>query len=370
MSPLSLRTLNRTYLERQLLLDRVGRTPLEALGHLMGLQGQEPDAPYVGLWARLAGFRHDALTALLHDRSVVRAKLQRNTQHLVDARDFRTLHPLLAPVLGKARQGAFGRAVHGLGTDDLVRAGRELLSGDGLTRPQLGRALAARFPGRDSLALAYVVQSLVAHVHPPPSGVWGHRGATPVVLVEEWLGRPTAEPPRIDEMILRYLAAHGPAGVMDIQAWCGLTRLRAVVDGMRSRLRVYHDASGRELFDVPGAPLADPDRPAPVRFLPPFDNLVLSHADRTRVIDDEDRRRVITGSEVRPVFLVDGFVRGIWSRRDGSVEVTPFRPLAPDEAAAVREEAGLLLGFLRGPDGTGAEGRRRAAAATGEVLIG
>lgn len=370
MSQLSLRTLNRTYLERQLLLDRATRTPLETVGHLMGLQGQEPDAPYVGLWARLADFRHDGLTALLHDRSVVRAKLQRNTQHLVRAEDFRTLHPLLAPVLGKARQGAFGRAIQGLDTAELVRAGRELMSGDGLTRPQLGRALAARFPGRDALALAYAVQSLVAHVHPPPSGVWGHRGATPVVLAEEWLGRPMAELPRVDEVILRYLAAYGPAGVRDIQAWCGLTRLRAVVDGMRSRLLVYHDSSGRELFDVPGAPLADPDRPAPVRFLPPFDNLVLGHADRTRVIDDEDRRRVITGSEVRPVFLVDGFVRGIWSWRDGTLEVTPFRPLAPDEAAEVREEAGALLGFLPGPGGAGTAGRRRAVPATGQVLIG
>ncbi|MEW2438240.1 winged helix DNA-binding domain-containing protein [Streptomyces caniferus] len=369
MSPLSLRTLNRTYLDRQLLLDRAGLSPLDAVRHLMGLQGQEPDAPYVGLWARLADFRHDGLTALLHDRSVVRAKLQRNTQHLVEAQDFRTLHPLLAPVLGKARQGAFGRAIHGLDTDDLVRAGRELMSGDGLTRPQLGRALAARFPGRDSLALAYAVQSLVAHVHPPPSGVWGRRGATPLVLAEEWRGGPMARRPRIDEVILRYLAAYGPAAVRDIQAWCGLTRLREVVDGMRSRLRVYHDAAGRELFDVPGAALADPDRPAPVRFLPRFDNLVLGHADRTRVIDDEDRRRVIIGSEVSPVFLVDGFVRGIWSWRDGTVEVTPFRPLAPDEAAAVREEAGGLLGFLRGPDGTGATGRR-ATAATGAVLIG
>ncbi|MGI5261515.1 winged helix DNA-binding domain-containing protein [Streptomyces angustmyceticus] len=369
MPPLSPRTLNRTYLDRQLLLDRSARTPLDAVRHLMGLQGQEPDAPYTGLWARLADFRHDALTALLHDRRVVRAKLQRNTQHLVDAEDFRTLHPLLAPVLGKARQGAFGRAVQGLDPDDLARAGRELLSGEGLTRPQLGRALAARFPGRDSLALAYVVQSLVAHVHPPPSGVWGRRGATGVVLAEEWLGGPMARRPRVDEVVLRYLAAYGPATVRDVQAWCGLTRLREVVDGMRSRLRVYHDAAGRELFDVPGAALADPDRPAPVRFLPRFDNLILSHADRTRVIGDEDRKRVIVGSEVSPVFLVDGWVRGVWAWRDGTVEVTPFRPLGPEEAAAVREEAGLLSGFLRGPDGSGATGRP-AAGAAGEVVIG
>ncbi len=324
----------------------------------------------MSLWARLCGFRHADLTSLLHDRAVVRAKLHRNTQHLVTAEDFRHLHPLLEPVLRRARQGAFGRAVGGLDTRELTEAGRELMSGDGLTRPQLARRLVERFPGRDRLALAYVVQSLVAHVHPPPSGTWGDRGATPLVLAEEWIGRPMEDGPRVDRVVLRYLAAYGPAGVMDVQAWSGLTRLRSVIDGMRSQLRTYEDPSGRELFDLPDAPLADPDEHAPVRFLPAFDNLVLSHADRTRVIGDEDRQRVITGSEVRPTFLVDGFVRGIWSLQgNGTLRVMPYRPLTPQEADETRQEAERLLGFLLTP-ATDDEAMGHGAEPKGEVVIG
>ncbi len=312
----------------------------------MGLQAQESHSPYVSLWARLADFRHAELTALLHGRDVVRAKLHRNTQHLVTAEDFRRLRPLLEQVLKKARQGAFGRAIAGLDLHDLEAAGRELMSGEGLTRPQLAGRLAERFPGRDRQALVYATQSLVAHVHPPPSGTWGDRGATPLVLAEEWIGRPLETAPRIEDVVTRYLAVYGPASVMDVQAWSGLTRLRTVLDGMRSGLCTYRDATGRELFDLPDAPLADADVPAPVRFLPAFDNLILSHADRTRVISDEDRARVITGSEVRPVFLVDGFVRGIWSWRDGTLHVRPYRALNPDETSQTGEEAERLLAFL------------------------
>ncbi|WP_411083293.1 winged helix DNA-binding domain-containing protein [Streptomyces sp. cmx-18-6] len=344
------RALNRTYLERQFLLRRSPATSLEAVGHLVCLQGQESNSPYLSLWSRLARFAHGDLTTLLQDRLVVRSKLHRNTQHLILADDFRTVRPLLEPVLKRARQGAFGRAIAGLDLADLAGAGRELMSGQGVTRPQLGRRLCERFPGRDRQALTYAVQSLVAHVHPPPSGTWGDRTATPLVLAEEWIGGPLEAEPRIEDVVVRYLAAHGPASVMDVQAWSGLTRLRPVLDGMRARLRTYRDTSGRELFDLPDAPIAEPDGPAPVRFLPAFDNLILSHADRTRVIADEDRQRVITGSEVRPVFLVDGFVRGIWSlRADGGVQVTPYRPLTSREADETRQEAELLLDFLAEP---------------------
>ncbi|MEU8032349.1 winged helix DNA-binding domain-containing protein [Streptomyces sp. NPDC049099] len=346
---LSVRTLNRTYLQRQLLLHRSPLSALSAVERLVGLQAQEPDSPYVSLWARLAGFRHADLTALLHGRDVVRAKLHRNTQHLVTAGDFGRLRPLLEPVLKKARQGAFGRAIAGLDPSELTAAGREFMAGDGLTRPQLARRLAERFPGRDRQALVYATQSLVAHVHPPPSGTWGDRGATPIVLAEEWIGRPLETAPRIEDVITRYLAVYGPASVMDVQAWSGLTRLRAVLDGMRSALRTYQDGSGRELFDLPDAALGDPDEPAPVRFLPAFDNLILSHADRTRVIGDEDRARVITGSEVRPTFLVDGFVRGTWSLRDSTLRVRPYRALNPDEAERTGAEAERLLAFLLPP---------------------
>lgn len=360
MPVISQLTLNRTLLQRQFLTERTGRAPIEVVGHLVALQGQEPDAPYIGLWTRIPGFRHDDLTSLLHDRSLVRAKLLRNTQHLVAASDFPWLWPLLEPVLGRSRQGAFGRAAAGIPADELRAAGRELLADEQLTRPQLGRLLAERFPGRDATALAYVVQSLVAHIHPPPSGTWGHRGATPLALADAWIGRPTQTAPRLDTMILRYLAAFGPAGVADVQAWSGLTRLREEVDGLRSRLRVHRGPDGTELFDLPDAPLAEPDLPVPVRFLPAYDNLVLGHADRTRVISDEDRARVITGSEVRPVFLVDGVVHGVWGLKDTTLFVEPYRPLTSTQAAEVEEEAWRVLAFVRAAPAK--RGRRSAEA--------
>lgn len=351
---LTARALNRTLLARQSLLRRAPWSAHEAVRHLVGVQAQESDPPYVGLWTRLADFRHDDLTALLHGRTLVRAKLLRNTQHLVCARDFRWLQPLLSPVLGRARTGAFGRAVAGLDGAELAAAGRELMAvrADAevpeLTRARLGRLLAERFPGRDATALAYVVQSLVPHVHPPPSGTWGHRGATPVTLAESWLGRPVepAERVRPHTAVTRYLAAFGPASVRDMQAWSGLTRMRAVVEELRPRLRAYRDERGTELFDVPDGTLADPEQPAPARFLPAYDNAVLAHADRTRVISDEDRARVITGSVVRPVFLVDGRVGGTWQLAGGTLRITPYRPLGDDDSRELEAEAGRLLDFV------------------------
>ncbi|MFF8828520.1 winged helix DNA-binding domain-containing protein [Streptomyces sp. NPDC015131] len=347
MSVISQRTLNRTLLQRQFLTERTTRAPLDVTGHLVALQAQEPDAPYIGLWTRITDFRHDGLTSLLHDRSLVRAKLLRNTQHLVTADDFRWLWPLLEPVLGRTRQGAFGRAAAGIPEEELRSAGRELLAGEPLTRPRLGRLLAERFPGRDATALAYVVQSLVAHIHPPPSGTWGQRGATPLTLAETWLGRPLDTGARLDTLVPRYLAAFGPASVADLQAWSGLTRLREPVEALRSRLRVLRGPDGRELLDLPDAPLADPDLPAPVRFLPAYDNLLLGHADRTRVIGDEDRARVVTGSEVRPVFLVDGVVHGVWALKEHTLQIEPYRPLTGAQAAEVEQEAWRVLDFVR-----------------------
>jgi hypothetical protein len=156
-----------------------------------------------------------------------------------------------------------------------------------------------------------------------------------------------AASPRIETMIGCYLAAFGPASVMDIQAWSGHTRLRGTVDGMRPRLRVFRDERGRELFDLPDAPLADPDLPAPVRFLPAFENLLLGHADRSRVIADEDRKRVMPGGAiVRPTFLVDGFVRGTWSLEGTTLLVCPFRPLSEEDTAEALDESNRLLGFV------------------------
>lgn len=270
----------------------------------------------------------------------------------------------MQPVLDRGRQGAFGRDTAGLDPAELAAAARALLRGRTLTRPQLGRLLAehgraAGWGERDPRALAWSVQCLVPVVHVPPNGTWGRGGATPFTLAEEWLDSPPeAEPSpgRTAEMVLRYLTAFGPAGVRDVQTWSGLTRLGDVLERLRPDLRVFHDEDGNELFDVPDGPLPAPATPAPPRFLPDFDNLMVAHARRARIMTDEHRRLVISGSLVRATLLVDGFVRGVWTvGRDGdaaTLTVRLFEPLSAEDTAAVTAEGERLLAFAA-PDAPG-----------------
>jgi hypothetical protein len=184
-------------------------------------------------------------------------------------------------------------------------------------------------------------------IHPPPTGVWRRRGHVACALAEDWLGGPMEEQPSLRTLVWRYLASCGPASVADLQLWSGLRRLKVEVEALRSELTVFRDERGRELFDIPGLPIATGDEPAPVRFVPEFDNLVLSHDDRSRIIADEYRPRVFPGySMVHATFLVDGFVAGIWEIKGDELRVAPFGPLASEEADAVRAEADRLLSFL------------------------
>lgn len=340
---LTRRTLNRTTLHRQFLLARTATSPLRVIERLVAVQGQETNAPYIGLWTRLASFTHDDLSDLLYGRQVVRGSLLRGTQHLAAADDYAWLRPMIQVVLNRQRQAGFGRDTKDVDLAELATLVRAHLAGRTLTRPRLRDLLAERWPEVAPLALGWSAQALVPVVHTPPNGIWGTGGATPFTLAEEWLGRPL-EPGSPERLVERYLAAFGPASAMDVQAWSGLTRLREVV--ARMDLRRYRDESGRELVDLPDAALVDGDEPAPVRFLPWFDNLVLSYADRTRVMSDEHRKIVCVGAVTYPTILVDGFVAGIWTLDKGVLAITAFRPL-PEEV--MREAAGLLA-FAGQPD--------------------
>ncbi|HCT78132.1 MAG TPA: winged helix DNA-binding domain-containing protein [Micromonosporaceae bacterium] len=351
MKTLARRALNRTLLERQMLVQRTSQAPLKVIEHLVAMQAQEPNWPYVGLWTRIAGFKHDDLTSLLDERSVVRSTMLRTTQHLASSNDFGWLRPVVQPSLDRTvRSPYFAEQTTGLDLAELTAIGRELLGDRTLTRREFGKLVAERFPDRNGRIVAGAVELQTALVHPPPSSTWGSWGNRPVSVApaEFWLGRPMESAPSAQTMILRYLASYGPASVMDIQAWAGLTKLREVVQEMRSQLRVYRDENGKELFDLPEAPLSDPDLPVPVRFMPAYDNLILSHADRARVISDEDRKQVITGSLVRPTFLVDGFVHGTWTLKDSTLLITPYRPLSKVDTKAVLAEAEHLLTFIGG----------------------
>ena len=280
----------------------------------------------------------------------------RTTVHLVSARDCLTLRPLVQPVLERVFRGQFGRALAGVDLGEVVAAGRALLKERPRARAEFRSLLAERWPRHDADALAQAVGYLVPLVQVPPRGVWGKSGQATLALTESWLERPLAPDPSPDEMVVRYLAAYGPASVKDVQIWCGLTRLREVTERLRPRLRVFRDENGQELFDLPDAPRPDPDTPAPARFLPEYDNVLLSHADRSRVHTGGYRPppHAGKGGFVGNV-LVDGFFRATFTitrQRDGaSLLITPFDRLPSENAAALSEEGEQLLRFVTGPEG-------------------
>jgi hypothetical protein len=340
------RALNRALLARQGLIERRRKPALEAIEHLVGMQAQEPQAPYIGLWSRLADFRPQELSTLITERRAVRMGLMRSTIHLVSARDCLGLYPLMRPVLERTFKGSsFSKQVAGVDLDELLAAGRDLLAAKPRTRAELSRLLAELWTGVDPASLAYAVTFLTPLVQVPPRGLWRQSAQPRLTTVEAWLGQELESEPSRSEMVLRYLAAFGPASIKDVQGWCGLTRLRGVVNGLDDQLRVFTDEDGEELLDTLDGPLPDPDTPVPPRFLPPFDNAILAHADRSRIVACEDRPTVYRDRLMR-TFLVDGFVAGTW-RVDGStVHLRPHRRLSREDRVALTNEALRLLEFV------------------------
>jgi hypothetical protein len=349
---LSRRALNRATLARQMLLERQAMPALHAVEHLVGMQAQAPNAPYVGLWSRLAGFRHRELGDAVRGRRAVRVPLMRTTLHLVTDVDALRLRPLMQPVLERGFGGsAFSKHLVGLEIGELLAEGRALLEAEPLTTASLGKRLAARHPDRDAVSLAHAVRYLVPLVQIPPRGIWGEMGPIAWSPLDLWLGRPLDETHGVDALVLRYLAAFGPATVRDIQAWCWLTRLNAVIDRLRPQLVTFRDETDRELFDVPAAPRPDPDTPAPPRFLPEYDNLLLSHADRTRFAPEGWKPPIPPGNGgVMGTFLVDGLVAGTWRvvrEKEGSsrLRIEGYEELGVRDRDEVEEEGERLMGF-------------------------
>ncbi|MGX1807286.1 winged helix DNA-binding domain-containing protein [Nocardia sp. NPDC055321] len=347
MTEISLRTLNRTLLLRQSLVERADMSAADLVRRLVAVQGQEPNWPYVGLWSRLTDFRNDELEGLLRDRTVVRSTMIRRTVHLADAADYRWLYPTVRPAVEQLYTAAyFQEALGATDRDEFRSVGARLLAGRTLSRRELGRELAAHFPSPHPGRLAQALGLVLPLVHDHTAGVWGawRNRYVSVTLAQDWTGEPVHDAPDPETLIRRYLAAFGPASVADMQAWSGVTRLAAVVARLRPSLRVYRDDTGRELFDLPDAPLADADLPVPVRLLPAFDNAALGHKDRRRIISDADRARInrIASAGV-PMYLVDGFVHGSWAVEGSTVRITPWHPFAPGAREQVEAEAHALL---------------------------
>jgi hypothetical protein len=361
--PLDLRTLNRTLLARQLLLERRAMPAQDAVAHLLGLQSQQPTSPYPGLWSRLDGFRFGELGSLLTGRTLVRLVLMRGTVHLVTAADALRLRPWLQPMLDRglrASQWAAGCA--GVDRATAVAYSRALLADRPLSSAELRAGLAERFPDADPLALLNALRLWAPLVQVPPRGLWGQNAGPRHAMLDAWVGAPLAEDPDLPGLVRRYLAAFGPATPADMQKWSGRTGLKQVFAGLP--LRTYTAEDGRVLYDLPDAELADGDRPVTARLVADFDNLLLSHADRARILAPADRSRVISvNGMVKGTVLVDGFVGGTWQfagsaggsrpargrggRREdedtAAISVTPFAPLRPADRDALEADALRLL---------------------------
>ncbi|WP_327135078.1 winged helix DNA-binding domain-containing protein [Streptomyces sp. NBC_01343] len=364
MTVLDTRALGRATLARQLLLDRADVPVLGAVAHLGGLQAQEPQEPFVGLWSRLRDFDPADLSDLLVRRRAVRTHLMRRTVHLVTADDALAWRARHGAMLRQRVLGTYRRELDGVDLDELAAAGRAVMAdGEPRSMTELARALAERWPAPGQRALGeMLIAALVPVAQAPPRGLWRTKAGVRNVLLSAWLGS-EIDPPSPDgtdpvgrALVRRYLAAYGPAASADLRAWCGLAGLPAAVAAVREELVSFRDERGRELLDLPDAPRPDPATPAPVRFLPAFDNAILGYDDRTRIIDDAHRGLSVAGERV---VLVDGRVAATWNVREDTVTVTPLRGLCAADRASVAEEGRALASFLSGDEG----GRVRVARA-------
>ncbi|MFJ9522914.1 winged helix DNA-binding domain-containing protein [Kitasatospora sp. NPDC101801] len=345
------RELNRATLARQLLLERSELTVPQALERLLGLQAQTPQTWYVGLWTSLAGYTPEETSGLLAEGGLLRIALMRGTIHLVTVEDALWLRPLVEPVIERGTRGAFGRKLVGLDLAELAAVGRAAFAERALTYAELGKLLTEHFPAYDGAAMAQTVRAVVPLVQVPPRGLWGRSGPVAHLPVEQWPGRALEPAPDVEQLVLRQLAGFGPCTVRDIQQWSGLTRLTEVLDRLRPQLVVFRDEQGRELFDLPDAPRPPADTPAPVRYLYDFDNLLLSHADRSRVLTVDFADQGFAGvNEMPRSVLLDGFVAATWRhaapKGEAVLTVRPFRRLTPGERDGLVTEGELLSRFL------------------------
>jgi hypothetical protein len=336
LPPFTLRALNRATLARQLLLRRSRLSVSKAVDRLCAMQAQAPNAPYVGLWSRLDTFEKNRLTRALERRLVTRSTLFRMTVHLVSA----------------ANQPAFARLTHdewreeflreGLPLDELVERVERLARGGLFTYGDLKAAIP------ELRERPFRVRCVTPLVHVPPSGTW-RRPRIKLTTARHWLRSAKPKPPDAAKILIRsYLRAFGPASRADLLRFSGLRArtLDPALAALDPELRHLEDDYGPPLLDVPRAPLPDPDTPAPIRFLPKWDALLLSHDDRTRVLPADYRSTVIRGGDVLQTFLVDGFVAGAWRVEDGKIALEPFAPLPRTARRELDDEARRLAAFL------------------------
>jgi hypothetical protein len=350
---LSQRDLNRALLARQSLLERQATTAYDAIERVAGVQSQLPAPPFIGLWNRVTGFDESELQRLIDERQIVRATMMRHTIHFVSARDYVWLRPTIQAALDKNYSGVTGKRLAGFDIEPFLKLARRELRKRPLTFAQIQQLIVQRDPECDVRAIAYAVRTFVPLIGVPNESRWRFGGRAPFTLAEDGLGEPlAAEDPQ--QMVRRYLTAFGPATPGDATAWSGVGGMRTVFDDLRDELRVFHDESGRELFDVEDGLLPGGDCEAPVRLLPQFDNTLLSHKDRTRVIADEHRPLVnLLPGGLLGTLLLDGFAAASWRierKRDAAtLTIEPFRRITKIERKLIEPEAEALMAFAE-PD--------------------
>ncbi|MEU9253432.1 winged helix DNA-binding domain-containing protein [Streptomyces sp. NPDC048270] len=347
------RALNRATLARQLLLTRAEMSARDAVGHLLGLQAQNVKPPYFQLHARLAGFRPAELAGLMESREVVRMVTMRSTIHTHTADDALSLRPLVQPARDR-EVNHFRKGLVGVDLDRLAELARAFVEAAPRTMAELREELLREWPEADPQSLSVAARCRLPLVQVTPRGVWGRSGQVRLTTVEHWLGRPAGTAQPLDDVVLRYLAAFGPASVKDMQVWAGLTRLREAFERLRPGLVVFRDGNGVELFDLRDAPRPDADTPAPPRFLPEFDNLLLSHADRTRVVAPEIKGRTWTGNQAHCTLLVDGFLAGLWKQDGNTLTVQLFGQASAARKEEIAAEGERMLTAMAGGTGPAA----------------
>lgn len=344
---LSLRDLNRTLLLRQHLLERTQLTALQMVEHLIGLQAQENLPPYLSLAARIEDFDPHELSAALEGREVVRFLTMRGTIHVLVRDDALSLRAWVQPALDQqSSSNQMSRPARGVDAHELVEAARRILQPGPLPIKQLGERLAEVFQGVPASALAHTARERVPMVQVPPRGLWKRSGGVLYETVETYLGRPTTLVD-VHELVRRYLRAFGPATAADMTTWSRVTRLGPVFAAMKDELVVVECEDGKRRYDVPGAPYAEAETPAPVRLLGTYDNVWLSHATRDHIVPVDVRPRWMgTNGGVANTIFVDGFMAGLWWVRDGRVVTEVFRKLSGSERSELAVEVERLHALL------------------------
>lgn len=350
---LTRRHLNRILLDRQMLLHPPEPRPiLDAIDALAGLQAQQARPPFAGLWTRIANFRRDDLANLLLARQVVRATAMRGTLHLLTMRQYPGFRKALQPALTAGMHAILRERAVDLDIAQLATEASRIFNRKPTTFADLRPQLSAAFPDlNDERALGYAVRMHLPLITTPDTGnLWCFTGDSPFELAPPASDAPT-------EMVLAYLRAFGPATVADFQSWSALKNGKELFAAIPGLVR-YRDEKKRELFDAPDSrPFPDPETESHPRFVAAFDNLILAHADRSRIIADENRPKVVTKNlQVLPTFLVDGFVGGTWqvavAKKQAVLTATPFAKITKKVQKQLAQQAEELVRFVE-PDAAG-----------------